>query len=165
MPSEQRGTQTKTHTIRDKYYQKEILSQVEFAAAGSPLLPGRQRDSATYPSRSAAQRTEAAAGSRKAPGSTYPSKASFTGLGVSFFLLQSFLPPVVDAEGSSTEYSFQRRRRRRRRRRVYARSWEIYSTRSILNSNTFQFFGIKFDHSSYSKICVKYHFFRRGLVY
>ena len=39
------------------------------------------------------------------------------------------------------------------------------NTQSILNYKTFDFFDIKFDHSSYSKICVKYHFFRRGLIY
>ena len=38
-------------------------------------------------------------------------------------------------------------------------------TPSILNCKTFDVFGSKFDHSSYSKICVKYHFFRRDLVY
>ena len=35
----------------------------------------------------------------------------------------------------------------------------ISITQSIPNYKTFDFFDIKFDHSSYSKICVKYHFF------
>ena len=35
----------------------------------------------------------------------------------------------------------------------------------ILNYKTFDFFDSNFDHSSYLKICVKYHFFCRGLVY
>ena len=39
------------------------------------------------------------------------------------------------------------------------------TTQSIPNCKTFDFFDTKFDHSSYSKICVKYHFFRRSLVY
>jgi len=39
------------------------------------------------------------------------------------------------------------------------------SAQSILNCKTFDFFDIKFDYSSCSKFCVKYHFFRRGLVY
>ena len=41
----------------------------------------------------------------------------------------------------------------------------LYSTRSIPSCKTFDFFDTKFGYSSYSKICVKYHFFRRGLVY
>ena len=39
------------------------------------------------------------------------------------------------------------------------------TTSSILNYKTFDFFDIKFDHSSYLKICVKYHFFCRDLLY
>ena len=42
--------------------------------------------------------------------------------------------------------------------------FKLNGTQSILNCKTFDF-DTKFDHSSYSKICVKYHFFRRGLVY
>ena len=41
----------------------------------------------------------------------------------------------------------------------------LHITSSIPNYKTFDFFDTKFDHSSYSKIYVKYHFFRRGLVY
>ena len=43
--------------------------------------------------------------------------------------------------------------------------WKIGITQSIPNWKTFDFFDTKFDHSSYSQICVKYNFFRRGLVY
>ena len=38
-------------------------------------------------------------------------------------------------------------------------------TRSISNCRSFDFFDQKFDHSSYSKICAKYHFFCGGLLY
>jgi hypothetical protein len=41
----------------------------------------------------------------------------------------------------------------------------LTSTPSIPNYKTFDFFDTKFDHSSYSKICAKYQFFYRGLVY
>ena len=40
---------------------------------------------------------------------------------------------------------------------------ELPYTQSIPNYKMFDFFNT--NHSSYSKICVKYHFFRRGLVY
>jgi len=30
---------------------------------------------------------------------------------------------------------------------------------SVLNYMSFDFFDYKFDHSSYSKFCIKYHFF------
>jgi len=33
------------------------------------------------------------------------------------------------------------------------------NTKSVLNYNSFDFFGPKFDHLSYSKIYAKYHFF------
>ena len=49
--------------------------------------------------------------------------------------------------------------------RVNVGVWRLQATQSILNCKTFDFFDTKFDHSSYSKIYVKYHFFRRGLVY
>jgi len=35
----------------------------------------------------------------------------------------------------------------------------IFYTQSIPNCKSFDFFNIKFDHSSYSKFCKKYHFF------
>jgi hypothetical protein len=41
----------------------------------------------------------------------------------------------------------------------------LASTQSIPNYKTFDFFDTKFDHSSYSRIYVKYHFFCRSLVY
>jgi hypothetical protein len=41
----------------------------------------------------------------------------------------------------------------------------MQATQFISNYKTFDFFDIKFDHSSYSKICAKYQFFYRGLVY
>jgi hypothetical protein len=41
----------------------------------------------------------------------------------------------------------------------------LSGTPSIPNYKTFDFFDTKFDHSSYSKICAKYKFFYRGLVY
>ena len=37
--------------------------------------------------------------------------------------------------------------------------WSLPTTLSIPNYRSFDFFDIKFDHSSYSKIYVKYHFF------
>ena len=40
-----------------------------------------------------------------------------------------------------------------------------HSTQFIPNRKMFDFFDTKFNHLSYSKICVKYHFFRRDLVY
>ena len=39
------------------------------------------------------------------------------------------------------------------------------STLYVLNYRLFDFFNLKFDHLSYSKICAKYHFFCRGLLY
>jgi len=39
------------------------------------------------------------------------------------------------------------------------------STLYVLNYRLFDFFNLKFNHSSYSKICAKYHFFCRGLLY
>jgi len=47
---------------------------------------------------------------------------------------------------------------------------DYYSTKikkilSVPNYRTFDFFNLKFDYSSYSKIRAKYHFFCCGLVY
>ena len=44
-------------------------------------------------------------------------------------------------------------------------STKIKNTPSVLNYMSFDFFNLKFDHSFYSKICVKYHFFCCGLLY
>ena len=41
----------------------------------------------------------------------------------------------------------------------------LQCTQSILNCKSFDFFNIKFDHSSYSKFCTKYHLFCCVLVY
>ena len=41
----------------------------------------------------------------------------------------------------------------------------IYSTPSILNYKSFDFFYFKFDHSFYLKIYIKYHFFCYDLLY
>jgi len=38
-------------------------------------------------------------------------------------------------------------------------------TPSVSNYTSFDFFYLKFDNSSYSKICTKYHFFYCGLLY
>ena len=38
-------------------------------------------------------------------------------------------------------------------------------TPSVSNYRSFELFDLKFDHSSYSKICAKYHFFCCGLLY
>ena len=38
-------------------------------------------------------------------------------------------------------------------------------TPSVLNYRPFDFFDFKLDHSFYLKICIKYHFFSRGLLY
>jgi hypothetical protein len=39
------------------------------------------------------------------------------------------------------------------------------SGRVALNPSSLDFFYTKFDHLSYLKICVKYHFFCCGLLY
>ena len=38
----------------------------------------------------------------------------------------------------------------------------IFHTPSLPNYKSFDFFNLKFNHSSYLKICVKYHFFSSG---
>ena len=40
-----------------------------------------------------------------------------------------------------------------------------HDTPSVLNYRSFDFFYPKFNHSSYSKIYVKHHFFCYGLLY
>ena len=39
------------------------------------------------------------------------------------------------------------------------------NTPSVSNYRSFDFFDLKFDHSSYSKICAKHNFFCCGLLY
>ena len=46
---------------------------------------------------------------------------------------------------------------------IRIRLLKLGSTQSILNCKTFDFFDTKFDHSSYSKIYAKHHFFCHGL--
>ena len=41
----------------------------------------------------------------------------------------------------------------------------ILNTPSVPNCRSLDFFNPKFDHSSYSKICAKHHFFCYGLLY
>jgi len=51
------------------------------------------------------------------------------------------------------------------RKHVFNIKHTLYCTKSVPNYNSFDFFDPEFNHSSYSKICAKYHFFRRGFVY
>ena len=44
-------------------------------------------------------------------------------------------------------------------------STKIKNTPSVSNYKSFDFFNLKFDHSSYSKICTKYRFFYHVLFY
>ena len=46
-------------------------------------------------------------------------------------------------------------------------SWvvSLLDTPSVPNYRSFDFFNLKFDHSSYSKICTKYQFFCCRLLY
>ena len=41
----------------------------------------------------------------------------------------------------------------------------VHYTPSVPNYRSFDFFHLKFDHSSYSKIYAKYHFFCCGLLH
>jgi hypothetical protein len=50
-------------------------------------------------------------------------------------------------------------------RTVSNEGYKKLCTKSIPNYSSFDFFNPKFDHSSYLKICVKYHFFCCDLLY